>query len=333
MCNNLFIASTLANDPHTEGMHQAAKIAKLAGIECVLLQPSIDLKDLCKAIKKYHPRYIGMSYRLTPEIGCIELEKAINYMYFEGVIRDTDDVKICFSGLPKTIEMLKNKIAHFPLKVELCEQYSDALDRAKETIAFFDIRDREKVLDTLKEEIVPKGIELLDELADEIVCNDNYKNEPPLRIPSDKALVDYTLRIQESPIPVLRTHFGIPDKTIIPTIEGIKEIADARVIDEVSLGSSDLSQRYFGHPEMFDGKKNDGGVPYKTPQDLHDLFLATRRGNFPSLKPYCHVTDLVNFIHTCLETGALQGAHQAVPLFWFNEMDGRGPDDCSGINF
>lgn len=325
MCNNLFIASTLANDPHTEGMHQAAKIAKLAGIECVLLQPSIDLKDLCKAIKKYHPRYIGMSYRLTPEIGCIELEKAINYMYFEGVIRDTDDVKICFSGLPKTIEMLKNKIAHFPLKVELCEQYSDALDRAKETIAFFDIRDREKFLDTLKEEIVPKGIELLDELADEIVCNDNYKNEPPLRIPSDKALVDYTLRIQESPIPVLRTHFGIPDKTIIPTIEGIKEIADARVIDEVSLGSSDLSQRYFGHPEMFDGKKNDGGVPYKTPQDLHDLFLATRRGNFPSLKPYCHVTDLVNFIHTCLETGALQGAHQAVPLFWFNEMDGRGP--------
>ena len=36
-------------------------------------------------------------------------------MYFEGVIRDKDDVKICFSGLPKTIEMLKNKIAQTSL--------------------------------------------------------------------------------------------------------------------------------------------------------------------------------------------------------------------------
>lgn len=325
MRHNIFVASTLANDPHTEGMHQAGKIAKLAGIECVLLQPSVDLKPLCEAIKKYQPKYIGMSYRLTPEVGCGELEKAINYLFYEGVLRKTDDVKICFSGLPRTIEMLRNKIASFPLKVELCEQYPEALDRAKETISFFDIiQDREKVLNLLKEEIIPKGIKLLDELADEVVRGDNYKNEQPLQIPSNAALTDYTQRIKESPIPVLRTHFGIPDNTIEPTIEGIKEIAEARVIDEISLGSSDLSQRYFGQPEMFEHLKNDGGVPYKTPDDLRRLFHATRRGNFPSLKPYCHVKNLVPFVNTCIDCGLLKGAHQAVPLFWFNEMDGRG---------
>ena len=325
MRNNIFVASTLANDPHTEGMHQAAKIAKLAGIESVLLKPSVSLDGFCKAIKEYQPKYIGMSYRLSPEVACDELEKAIDYMYNEGVISKDDDVKICFSGLPQTIEMLRDKVGNFSLKVELCEQYPETFDRVKETVEFFDItKDRDKILAVLEEEIIPKGIKILDELADEVVRNDEYKQEPPLRIPSNEAIMDYTLRIKESPIPVLRTHFGIPDATIDPTVEGIREIAEARVIDEISLGSSDLSQRYFGQPDKFSLYKNDGGVPYKDENDLRRLFLATRTGNYPSLKPYCHVRDLVPFVKTCIDCGLLKGAHQAVPLFWFNEMDGRG---------
>ena len=325
MGNNIFVASTLANDPHTEGMHQAAKIARLVGIESVLLKPSVSLDSFCLAIKEYQPKYIGMSYRLSPEVACLELEKAVDYLYNEGVVSSMDDVKICFSGLPQTIAMLKDKVSHFPLKIELCEQYSDVLDRVKETVDFFDIvKDREKVLAIMEEELVPKGIKILDELADEVIRNDVYKQEPQLRIPSNEAMMDYTLRIKESPIPVLRTHFGIPDATIDPTVEGIREIAEARVIDEISLGSSDLSQRYFGQPDKFELLKNDGGVPYKNEEDLRRLFLATRTGNYPSLKPYCHVRDLVPFVKTCIDCGLLKGAHQAVPLFWFNEMDGRG---------
>jgi hypothetical protein len=136
---------------------------------------------------------------------------------------------------------------------------------------------------------------------------------------------DDIIRIRESKFPVLRSHFGIPAKDIKPTVEGIKELAEARVLDELSLGSSDLSQRYFGHPEMFDQLKNDGGVPYKTFEDLVALYQASRRGNYPGVKPYCHVTDLVNFVHQCLDAGMLRGVHQAVPLYWFNELDGRGP--------
>ena len=325
MRNNVFVASTLANDPHTEGMHQAGKIARLAGIDCVLLKPSIDLDAFCKAIKEYQPKYIGMSYRLSPVVACDELEKAVEYLYNEGVVGKDDNVKICFSGLPKTIEMLRDRVGHFPLKVILCEQYPEAIDRVKETVEFFDIvKERERILAIMEEEIIPKGIKLLDELADEVVRNDNYKEEPPLRIPSYDAMGDYTLRIKESPIPVLRTHFGIPHTTIEPTVEGIRGIADACVVDEISLGSSDLSQRYFGDLEKFVLYKNDGGVPYRNEEDLRKLFHATRTGNFPSLKPYCHVKDLVPFVKTCIDCGLLKGAHQAVPLFWFNEMDGRG---------
>ena len=66
-------------------------------------------------------------------------------------------------------------------------------------------------------------------------------------------------------------------------------------------------------------------MPYKDFNDLATLYRASRRGNYPGVKPYCHVSDLVNFVHQCLDAGMLRGAHQAVPLFWFNELDGRGP--------
>ncbi len=97
------------------------------------------------------------------------------------------------------------------------------------------------------------------------------------------------------------------------------------MVDEISLGSSDLSQRYFGKPEEFKIRKNDGGVPYKDYNDLVKLFQATRQGNYPSIKPYAHVSDILNFIDICIKAGMLIGAHQAIPLFfglmnWMEEV-------------
>lgn len=326
MKNNIFVATTLANDPHTEGLHNAGKIASLGGVQNVILPPSLDYKAFYDAIDKYRPHFIGLSYRQNENVAVEELFKVVNYFATTGLVKETDNVKIQFAGLPKTIQILKDKIHELPLKVYLCEASPIVLDRITETVDYFEItQNREEIIRSIYDELVPKGIEIFDQLADEAVRNDDYKNEPPLAIPSAKACNDYITRIKESEMPVLRSHFGIPDKTIIPTVEGIKELAEARVLDEISLGSSDLSQRYFGHPEMFEILKNDGGVPYKDYSDLVALYQASRYGNIPGVKPYCHVTDLVNFVDQCLSAGMLKGVHQAVPLYWFNELDGRGP--------
>lgn len=326
MRNRFFVATSLANDPHTEGMHNASKIAALDGIESFILPPSLNYEPFYEAIDKFKPRYIGLSYRQNEDVAVAEVFKVINYFVTSGLVTKKDDVKIIFSGLPKTIKVLEGKVSELPLKVILNQSSPDARARVTETVDYFEIvKDREKIIQQVYEELVPKGIELFNQLADEAVRGDDYKNEPPLEIPSVKACNDYITRIQESPIPVLRSHFGIPADNIQPTVDGIRQLAEARVLDEVSLGSSDLSQRYFGHPEMFDKLKNDGGVPYKTYEDLVKLYQASRYGNFPGVKPYCHVVDLVKFVHQCLDAGMLRGVHQAVPLFWFNELDGRGP--------
>lgn len=326
MRNRFFVATSLANDPHTEGMHNASKIAALGGIESYILPPSLDYKPFYDAINKYKPRYIGLSYRQNENVAVVEVFKVINYFVTSGLVTENDDVRIIFSGLPKTIKVLEGKISELPLKIILNQSSPLPRERVAETVDYFEIvQDREKIIQQVYEELVPKGIKLLDQLADEAVRGDDYKNEPPLEIPSVGATSDYILRIKESKFPVLRSHFGIPDKTIQPTVEGIKQLAEARVLDEVSLGSSDLSQRYFGHPEKFEQLKNDGGVPYKTYEDLVKLYQASRYGNYPGVKPYCHVVDLVKFVHQCLDAGMLRGVHQAVPLYWFNELDGRGP--------
>ena len=325
MNNNFFVASSLANDPHTEGMHNAAKIAKLAGIDSIVVKPSENYDAFFEAIKEHQPKYIGISYRLTPKIGYEQLTKVLGKFIETGLLKPEDDVKISFAGLPETIAMVKENLSSLPFKVELCEPYPEVMDRLVETLKFFEAPNSEEIINNLRDEIAPKGIELLDQLADEVVRLDDYKNEEPLRMPSVTALQDFTTRIKESDIPLLRSHFGIPSNSIEPTIDGIRMLSEARVLDEISLGSSDLSQRYYGHPELFEGRKNDGGVPYKTKEDLRLLYLASRCGNFPAMKPYCHVVDIVPFIHDCLEVGMLKGAHQAIPLFWFNELDGRGP--------
>ena len=323
---NIFLASTLANDPHTEGIHNAGRIARMAGIRTILLEPSDNLDIICNAIKENMPRYIGLSYRLTPSVACDQFEKALNYFVNTGLITRDDDVKITLAGLPETIKILESRLDKLPLRVYLCSPSPNVMDRAIETIEFFDIIDnKEKIIEQVREEIVPPGIKIFDELASEVVAHDNYKSVLPLPVPSNEAIYSYTKRIEESPIPLLRSHFGIPDNSIEPTVEGIKQIAEARVIDELSLGSSDLSQRYFGYPEMFKERKNDGGVPYKNIEDLKRLFYASRTGNFPSVKPYCHVSNISKFVDECISIGLLRGAHQAIPLYWFNELDGRGP--------
>ena len=324
--NNYFIATSLANDPHTEGMHNASKIAGLGGILSQILPPSLDYGHFYDEINKKKPKFIGLSYRQNENVAIDELFKVINYLYNSGLVKKNDGVKILFAGLPKTIEILETKIHQLPLEVILCKNSANVLERITETVDFFEITNkREDIISHVYEELVPKGIEIFDQLADEVIKNDDYINEPPLEIPSPRACKDYVIRIKESEFPVLRSHFGIPAPDIRPTVEGIIQLSEARVLDEISLGSSDLSQRYFGHPEKFLTMKNDGGVPYKDFADLVSLYQASRRGNYPGVKPYCHVSDLVNFVHQCLDAGMLRGAHQAVPLFWFNELDGRGP--------
>jgi len=126
----------------------------------------------------------------------------------------------------------------------------------------------------------------------------------------------------KAPYPLLRHHFGLP--SLEATAAGIAEIADARVLDVISLGIDQDAQENFFHPERQDPRRRGaGGVPVRSADDYRSLYAASRTGNFPLLRTYSGTDDFVRLAEMYLETINLAWA--AVPLFWFNAMDGRGP--------
>ena len=131
----------------------------------------------------------------------------------------------------------------------------------------------------------------------------------------------------KAPYPLLRHHFGLP--TIQDTVQGIREIAEARVLDVISLGIDQDAQENFYHPERQDARRyGAGGVPVRTEDDYRQLYAASRRGNFPLLRTYSGTDDFIRLAEMYIET--IHNAWCAIPLFWFNRMDGRGPWDLAG---
>ena len=131
----------------------------------------------------------------------------------------------------------------------------------------------------------------------------------------------------KSPYPILRHHFGLP--TMEATIEGIEKIAEAQAVDVISLGIDQDAQENFYHPERQDPRrKGAGGVPVRSEEDYRALYAASRRGNFPLLRTYSGTDDFIRLAEMYVE--AIHNAWCAIPLFWFNQMDGRGPWDLEG---
>jgi len=129
------------------------------------------------------------------------------------------------------------------------------------------------------------------------------------------------------PFPLLRHHFGLP--TMEATLRGITEIAESQAIDVISLGIDQDAQANFFHPERQDPRQRGaGGVPVRSAGDYRELFSASQRGNFPLMRTYSGTDDFIELAQMYVDT--IHIAWCAIPLFWFNQMDGRGPWDLAG---
>ena len=135
-------------------------------------------------------------------------------------------------------------------------------------------------------------------------------------------------RIQwKSPFPLLRHHFGLP--TLKDSLLGVEKLSRARVLDVISLGIDQDAQENFFHPERQDvRRKGAGGVPVRSANDYRALFEASRHGNYPLMRTYSGTDDFIRLAEMYID--AINNAWCAIPLFWFNQMDGRGPWDLEG---
>jgi len=124
------------------------------------------------------------------------------------------------------------------------------------------------------------------------------------------------------PYPILRHHLGLP--TIEATVESIKKIAESKVLDVISIAPDQNAQEYFFEQDKMDKRLDGaGGVPLRSEEDFVKLYEAAQRGNYPLLRSYSGTQNIIKFADVLKRT--INNAWCAVPLFWYSELDKRGP--------
>ncbi|MDI6600283.1 MAG: cobalamin B12-binding domain-containing protein [Thermoanaerobacteraceae bacterium] len=126
------------------------------------------------------------------------------------------------------------------------------------------------------------------------------------------------------PFPIIRHHFGLPD--LAATIEGVRRIAESKTVDVISIAPDQNAQEHFFEPEKMDHALDGaGGAPLRTEDDFKALYENSRTGNYPLLRCYSGTNDVFEMAEMLLNT--IHNAWAAIPLCWYNRLDGRGPRD------
>ena len=199
------------------------------------------------------------------------------------------------------IQELKQKAASLPKQPTWVFGGTRPVARVVETTDFFD-----KIFDNTED------------LDDVIAYLRHTTKEQGEQVYVDDLLVRMR---SKQPYPLLRHHFGLP--SFVDTERGIEQIAASRVLDVISLGPDQNTQQYYFHPEdrkpEWDGA---GGVPISSKEEFIRLKEASQRGNHPLMRCYSGTAEVFRFAQLLNDT--IRNAWCAVPLCWYNELDGRG---------
>ncbi len=143
---------------------------------------------------------------------------------------------------------------------------------------------------------------------------------------SDKDTVERRLEANLRPNfePLIRAHVG-PYSSSAKREESVEEfvgwvasLAGTGLMDILSIGTSQLTQSNFG--EDWEDKANGGGVPVNSPQEYRLIREAAR----PMLvRTYAGTKGIPEL--AALHEETLNICWHALSLWWFNQLDGRGP--------
>lgn len=292
------------------------------GYVSVKLGPAVPIREVVNKIREARPEVVGVSMRLgdlhvdklitefvelATQYGLHSRESGIRYSF--GGLRPAANLVRAMTGLPlEPDRFIREDEQHYNLKA-VREEYKDK----EEFQGFFEL-----VVDDFV------TMEELERFAQHL---------PPIhktkKVKWSDYLVERIRQVRERENrPIIRAHIGIAAETIEPTIEAIEKLADAGAFEIVSLAPDQTSQELLakfirGEEDPSKYLAGQGGAPIRTIEDLKRLKAATQRGNYPMTRIYTGTDELVELAHLWEEH--LNMAFPAVPIFYYNELDGRGP--------
>jgi len=292
------------------------------GYVAVKLGPAVPIHEVVNKVREARPEVVGVSMRL----GDLHVDKLINEFvemvtkyglhpresgirYSFGGLRPAANLVRAMTGLPlEEDRFIREDEKHYDLAA-VAEEYQQKQDFQ----GFFDL--------------VVDDFVTMEQLED--FAHRRSAGFAPDPLHWSDYLVERIRQVRERENrPVLRAHIGIAAETIEPTIDAIEKLADAETLEIVSLAPDQTSQELlakFIRGEEDPGKylSGQGGAPIRTTEDLARLKSAAQRGNFPMTRIYTGTDELLDLAHLWEEH--LNISFPAVPIFFYNELDGRGP--------
>jgi uncharacterized protein (TIGR01319 family) len=292
------------------------------GFMAVKLGPAVPIDDVVNKIRESRPEVVAISMRLgdlhvdklisefiqkAAQHRLLPRESGIHYAF--GGLRPAANLVRAMTGLPiQEDKFTPTGDRHYDLD-EIAENYGD-IDAFQ---GFFALVVDDYI--TMEElEAFAKG-ESAVERAEAIV----WADELLARIRQVRELENR---------PILRAHIGIAADTIEPTVKAVELLSDAQCLEIISLAPDQPSQEYLakfirGEEDPSKYLRGQGGVPIRTREDLQRLKAATRRGNYPMTRIYSGTDELMELAKLFEESFRMP--FPAVPIFFYNELDGRGP--------
>lgn len=323
-------------DAHTMGISAAAALLRECGYRVVIAPPQIEdalerisvdsaQKLILKWLKENHINHIGVSYRLDVNDAVNMVGKLVYILKQKGEYDSTGaSIKsIYFAGLTGACNVID-------------KEYGGQIrtfrggESAEETLLIMGVPYEEipqKILSGCQydKDLISFGNTVIEKGAYKELRPMERNKYPEYGTDRDTLTERMAHNFAGGFQPLIRAHSG-PYSAELTREQCLKEykewcqiLADAGYLDILSIGSSQLSQSSFG--ENWAEKVNGGGVPVNSEEEYRDIWNAAR----PMLVRTYSGTKNVESMAQIYER-TINIAWHALSLWWFDELDGRGPN-------
>lgn len=319
-------------DVHILGMSTMANILRECGFNVIIaptevmkaaedIQKINNSSRINKWIKDNRINVLGFSYRLDPKDGFAYFSALVNQLKEHKLLKkDGGTIElISFAGLPDTCELVENNmsgdIVVFPgdeSPIESLKKYRVPQHLFPKSFSM--VHGYDKALHEFAEKFIES------EKYNDVTAQDHYGYQA-CGTDKDSFIDRLEYCKRKNSLPIIRVHAGpySPDRieAIKEYLSWTKELAKTRLLDVLSIGSSQLTQQHFG--ESWDGMHNGGGVPVNSELEYRQIAEAAK----PMLVRTYAGTKNVPWMAEMHER-ALNISWHALSYWWFCKLDGRG---------
>ncbi len=267
---------------------------------------------------------LGVSYRLDPRDACTLVNTVYGALRRWHLCADQGGPIRCvyFGGLPPACELVGQRFKGIIPAIAGDGSPADTLCALGVPAA--------RIPRALSESSAYDTLRL--ELARGLIDDGAYRTDPPpdrSGYPAYGTAADSAVqrvlhsRARRLP-PLMRAHVGpyLPDRdaALREFHAWVRALAHSGHLDVLSIGSSQLTQARFG--EAWGDAPNGGGVPVNSADEYRAIWQAARPMLVRTYAGTQHIPALAR-----MHEDTLHIAWHALSLWWFNQLDDRGPYD------